>query len=197
MANSTIDSGNVEWKAVVDFPNYVVSSDGRLKFVGGLQYRDGSTPWLRPPAIVATVFDKDGYLKVRMLRDGHRHKRSLHRIVAVAFIPNPLDHDQVNHIDGDKKNNAVSNLEWCNCKENHAHRRHVLKKNIGSEHGVAKLLETDILEIRASAESSNVLGKRYGVSGANIRYIRRGVTWKHVNASEWQVIFARMQQILP
>ena len=52
---------------------------------------------------------------------GNRHKTSVHRVIALTFIPNPLNKPQVNHIDGNKHNNLVCNLEWCTGSENMIH----------------------------------------------------------------------------
>jgi len=168
------------WKPIQDFPNYEVSDEGQIRYRGGWQHRAGSASWRRPPAIVAQHPDKDGYLKVTFLKDGRRQKRSAHRIVALAFIPNRYRKPEVNHLDGDKTNNTARNLEWSTCKENHSHRRHVLLKNLGNEHGMSKLTEEIVREIRASKESHASLGRKYGVSAQTIGFARRRQTWQHV-----------------
>lgn len=65
--------------------------------------------------------NEKGYLQVRMVKDGKRKKFKVHRLVAGEFIPNPLDKPQVNHKDGNKKNNSISNLEWVTNQENCDH----------------------------------------------------------------------------
>ena len=62
--------------------------------------------------------DKNGYLHVGLSGGGKYTTRSVHRLVALAFIPNPFGYKEVNHIDGSKLNNAVSNLEWCSRSHN-------------------------------------------------------------------------------
>lgn len=57
--------------------------------------------------------DKDGYLVVGLYHANKRHWHSIHRLVAMAFIPNPDNLPEINHIDEDKTNNSVKNLEWC------------------------------------------------------------------------------------
>ena len=67
-------------------------------------------------------FDQDGYLYVVLTDyEGQNKKYRLHRLIAQTYIPNPNNLPQVNHIDGNKYNNDVSNLEWCSAKENTAH----------------------------------------------------------------------------
>ena len=70
---------------------------------------------------LSETIDCNGYVKFCLYKDGKTHQVKLHRIVAEAFIPNPLNKREVNHIDGDKKNNAVWNLEWVTSSENSRH----------------------------------------------------------------------------
>jgi hypothetical protein len=71
-----------------------------------------------------------GYLKVRLFKNGKSVTREVQRFVAEAFIPNPEHKEQVNHIDGNKHNNNVSNLEWTTPRENTLHSYRVLKRGI-------------------------------------------------------------------
>lgn len=64
---------------------------------------------------------KKGYLRIRLYENNHCKNIVIHRLVAFAFIPNPENKPQVNHKDGNKENNCVSNLEWCSCYENFWH----------------------------------------------------------------------------
>lgn len=72
---------------------------------------------------LSTVLDRDGYVKVRLMStDGKRHRYSVHRLMMENYYPRADMKDlQVNHIDGDKQNNSLSNLEWCTCSENVKH----------------------------------------------------------------------------
>jgi hypothetical protein len=69
-----------------------------------------------------------GYPVVDLLKHNKRVKYPIHRLVALAFIPNPLDKPCVNHLDGNKLNNHVDNLEWCTYSENEKHSHDVLGK---------------------------------------------------------------------
>lgn len=67
-----------------------------------------------------------GYKQVVLCKDGKREPRTVHRLVAQAFLENSDGKPQINHKDGDKENNRASNLEWATCSENNLHRRRVL-----------------------------------------------------------------------
>lgn len=105
----------------------------------------------------------------------------VNRVIALAFLPNPKNLPQVNHKDGNKENNAVSNLEWSSGSDNerHAHRTG-LKTGRGSANANAKLTVDDVLEIRASADPIEELVERFGVARSTIVNIRKRRTWTHV-----------------
>lgn len=68
------------------------------------------------------IKNPNGYLKVGLAHgQGKQTQLSIHRLVALHYIPNPYEHPQVNHINGDKTDNRVENLEWCTSKENMLH----------------------------------------------------------------------------
>lgn len=108
-----------KWSKVSEKPNYMISSSGRVRRCGS--DRDHS------------VRDRDGYLSTDLYEGGERVTRRVHRLVAEAFIPNPDGKPVVNHIDGNKHNNDVSNLEWVTSKENcrHAWENNLVKPSYG------------------------------------------------------------------
>lgn len=78
-------------------------------------------------------FEANGYLKIHLRKDGKYHHRYIHRLVAENFIPNPQGKSEVNHINGDKKDNRICNLEWVTPLEN---QQHAKKSNIRQSKGV-------------------------------------------------------------
>ena len=109
-------------REIEQFDGYFVDAEGRVYSTrknGGFS-RDLTEMRLRE--------DKDGYLEVGMYSNGKRYWRRVHRLVAEAFIPNPNHYPQVNHLDGNPKNNIVENLEWCSCQQNLIHSFRVLNR---------------------------------------------------------------------
>lgn len=83
--------------------------------------------------------DKSGkYERVQLGKDSPNY--SVHRLVAQAFVPNPMNAEQVNHIDGNRRNNASANLEWCTCAENirHSFKMGMSKPIRGSDNKLSK-----------------------------------------------------------
>lgn len=113
------------WKDVVGYETlYQVSNLGRVKSLDmKLPYKRHSktTFRIRKGKILSTVKMRNGYLRVEMSNNAKHKLNLVHRLVAQAFIPNPNNYEQVNHIDGNKENNNVNNLEWCSCKNNMEH----------------------------------------------------------------------------
>jgi len=122
---SLIDLEGEIWVSVREYPNYMVSNIGRVKKLQTTVFRKSN---LREPHLVTKKEfiseqkpNYKGYLKVSMDDGIKRKMASAHRLVALAFIPNPENKKEVNHINGIKSNNRVENLEWMTCKENIRH----------------------------------------------------------------------------
>lgn len=105
----------------------------------------------------------------------------VNRVIALAFIPNPLKLPQVNHLDGNKENNAVSNLEWASASMNEKHAFATgLKSSRGSANANAKLSSVDVSLIRESTDSPAILAARFGVKLKTIRDVLERKTWRHL-----------------
>ena len=110
-----------------------------------------------------------GYSNVCIVVNGKRKYCLVHRLVAMTFIPNPLNKKQVNHIDGNKKNNNVTNLEWCTNQENMQHASKMgLLVNTGMKTGqrpISGKMAKDILaEFTDAYGQKKILTKKYNVS---------------------------------
>lgn len=133
--------------------------------------------------ILSPQLDKDGYEKIQMIStDEKRHRYSVHRIVLENFMPiESMEKLQVNHIDGNKRNNNLSNLEWVTCKENITH---AIENRLRAEiNGGSKLTVDEVKEIyiRAKNGESNItLGKEFGVNPDQIGRIKNKKSWKNI-----------------
>jgi hypothetical protein len=131
--------------------------------------------------------DSKGYLQFRMsLSGGRRQNMKVHRAVALAFLgPRPAG-AQINHKSGNKRHNAVENLEYVTCRQNirHGWRRGLYtgEHARGERNAVAKLTAHDVRRIRALSATVGLAGlaSRFGVTKQNICHIVKGRTWRHV-----------------
>ena len=132
----------------------------------------------------------NGY-SVVTLRGHGKSTKSVHRLVAEAFLTKIKGKEQVNHIDGDKTNNSVGNLEWCNSSENHLHaiyqlgRQHTDAQRLSARRtGIScrRIKMDDARQIRHDYATGNftqrMLGDRYGISGDAVGLIIRNKTYK-------------------
>ena len=128
------------------------------------------------------VINKRGYLAVGLSKNGIFKIKTVHRLVAETFISNPNNLPQVNHIDGNKMNNSITNLEWCtkNENQNHAVRTGLMQR--GQNRPSAKLTEKQVLEIyklKGVLKGQDIANK-YGVSKNTINCILRGSKWSYL-----------------
>lgn len=166
-----------EWRRVEGWP-YEVSDKGRVR-----RADDPDNNSYRG-RIISQCPQYDGYLRVSMY-DGDRYQRRfVSRLVAEAFVERPSRDGslQVNHKNGDKKDNRADNLEWVTPKENH---RHASRKGLrakGERHGQSKLTESDVVTIRrrySEGATQSEIAADYGVCRGTISSVVRGKTWRH------------------
>lgn len=125
------------WKDVIGFEGlYQISNLGRVRSLdkfqknhGKLQFRKGSIKSLRRT--------KQGYILCDLYISGKQKSIRVHKLVAEAFIENPLNKTTVNHIDGNKENNNVLNLEWATPKEQN---QHFYKYNLKNKENIKKAI---------------------------------------------------------
>ena len=176
------------WKPVVGYEGlYEVSSLGMVRSVDRKEvfhHKDGKQiERFRHGKTMTPNYDGKGcYLHVRLTKNGIGKSTNVHRIVATAFIPNPNNLPEVNHIDEDKTNNAVSNLEWCDHLYNNRYGTK-LTSSRGEKNSMNKFSENTVRAIRSEYDPSvhggtlTSLSKKYGVSVSHVKSIVTGFRW--------------------
>jgi hypothetical protein len=167
-----------EWRPVAGFEGlYEVSRSGQIKRVGKAAKRGNG---LGGGAVIGRIMIQrhrsNGYLNVSLSKEGAASNHLVHRIMALAFLPQP-DKEQkfINHIDGNKLNNSLSNLEWVTFSENIIH-----SYRLGRTPHSGKLNKDQVLAIRASPERAKTLAPQYGVTQRSIHAIKAGTVWKYL-----------------
>lgn len=158
---------------------YQVSVDGEMKSLE----RISPQGYLLKERILKLGKSTNGYLRVSLHKDGKRKNYSVHRLVAQAFIPNPDNLPEVNHINEDKMDNRVENLEWCSHKFNNnwgtANQRRAEKR---SKPVVALDKQGRIVHVFSSTMETG----RNGYNQSNVaaccrgeRKTHKGLIWKY------------------
>lgn len=133
---------------------------------------------------------RNGYSRVHLNIDCKDKSAYVHRLVAEAYIPNPHNLPQVNHKDGNKDNNNVSNLEWCTAQYNVQHALNIgLKPSmVGVTNGNAKLSEEQVKEIInliLDGFTNTEIAKCYRLQSSYISLIRSKKRWRCLWDSEF------------
>ena len=153
---------------------------------GYLISKEGEVWSERSNKLLSPFPDKKGYLLCNLYLNGKRKQHKIHRLVALTFIPNPENKPQVNHIDGNKSNNHISNLEWASPKENikHAWNSGLANSISGVRRTDSKLSEEDLKYIRenyvpkSKEFGGRAMASKFGVSPSVISNVVNGKTYK-------------------
>ena len=181
-----------EW---FDFPGYEefyqVTKEGVVRSKSRLVNSPAAGGQRRIKGKIISLQNVRGYLAVSHKSEGKQRSLYVHQAVAKLFVSNPENKPCVNHIDGNKKNNDPSNLEWCTHKEN---MRHAFctgltpypKTGPGEDSPSAKLNNESVAQIKKAllkGVSRKQLAQKYGVAQGTIGFIASGQTWRHINAA--------------
>lgn len=130
---------------------------------------------------ILALQDRNGYLHACLAKDGDAEYQKVHRIVAFAFLPIDPERNHVAHGDGNPKNNALSNLRWCNRKENEADKVLHGKTNRGERCGSAKLNNKQIRQIKLDLlhKKQSEIARQFSVDQSTISNINRKRNWIH------------------
>lgn len=175
------------WK-IIEITNglYEVCNLGKVSRIGQRVARKNGTTVYVPSNVLSVKVGKKGYCTVNLTMNNRKKTQYLHRLVAMAFIPNPENKPDVNHLDGNKSNNLVSNLAWVTKSENskHAFDTGLNRAYKGEKHNLAKLTNVEVLKIRKEhipfVNTYPMLAKKYSVRPNTIRSIVKRYTWTHI-----------------
>lgn len=154
--------------------NYLVSNFGKVYNI-------------KRNIIMKTRYDRQGYEVLVIQAKGKPINVSVHRLVAKAFLENPLNLPQVNHRDGNKANNIVWNLEWVTASYNNQHAFDLDLRKSGELHHKAKLTCADVKDIRhllSQGVSHRAIEKYFPVGRSTISKIANNEIWKHLTEEE-------------
>ena len=154
------------WKDIKGYEGlYQVSNLGRIKSLDKIikqrSFKNSVATHIYKGKILMPFIQNQGYFYIGIMGKTF----NLHRLVAKAFIPNPHNLPCVNHIDGNKQNNCVENLEWCSYSEN---MRHAVKNGLINFH-TEKKKNSDLINIKKATESCKKKIMQYDTSGNFIK----------------------------
>lgn len=168
------------WLPVRDAPGYDISNFGRIRSYWIKRHRRGViglvSHIMRPQISVK-------HADVALSRNGKMKHAYIHRLVAIAFIPNPDNLPEVNHITAYPADNRVDGLEWTTHLGNHTHAKVNGLHARGSRNGQAVLTEPQVLEIRRqlrAGEKQEDIAASFGISSSHISGIKTGRAWSHL-----------------
>jgi len=181
-----------KWKEIKRYEKlYRISNMGRVKSFARLKRHWSGILYKFKERILKPTLTKDRRLRIKLNKYGKQKHFIISRLVATAFIPNPLNKPCVNHINNNPSNNNVNNLEWCTHKENMQHASRQGRMPHGESHHHSKLKEKDVINIRKEYKKHSrnyntcTLAKKYKVDHTTIgRIITRKIWQKNIKESK-------------
>ncbi len=172
-----------EWRPIKDIPHAFVSNSGKVKVEAReIKRSDDRISKLKEREIAVTYSDND-YGRVKLRIDNVVYTRKIHRLMGEAFIPNPENKPYINHKDGNKQNNNLSNLEWVSVSENAQHSQdnklcfwnEESRKAISDKSRIFHDNEIiEILKLRLEGEQIQNIAKKFETSNSIISRICNG-----------------------
>ena len=157
------------WRIIPTLQNYEASSLGNIRRIGCKQRKLQKNK-------------RNGYVYVMVRHNGANKNLRVHRLVALAFLPNPSELTCVNHKDGNKTNNCLNNLEWCSSSENEIHKVHTLGKKQNPPHKTKSVVcvETGVIypSIKAAGAMCSINHRHIGEVANGKRKSAGGFKWR-------------------
>lgn len=173
-----IELANEIWKNIPTYSGIAeASSLGRVRTLDRLNKKGKSIKG----RILNQRFSRCGYLLCNIRTTYDRKTLSVHRLIAIAFLEVIQEKPQVNHIDGNKINNKITNLEWMDVREQQEHALFLGLLWHGEKNKNSKLTTEKVRLILEDPRASIKIAKDYGVSGSLIRMIKRREVWRNLS----------------
>jgi hypothetical protein len=165
-----------EWLPIGGFTGYYeISNHGRIKRIKTCKGTNAGK--------ILKCTAAGAYSGASLSKHNEQTMVRVHRLVAKMFLPTPARGRQVNHIDGNKRNAGVWNLEWVTSAENNLHSCRVLGNGIGVKNAAAKMKEGEVRSVfamRRRKRTFRQIADALGISPANACMIANRKTWKHL-----------------